>query len=180
MRWWTALRPTPILPLPTPSGERGIECVHIDTRGSVLLQLPHPPRQRLALGVQARFGGQQQFAAVEAAEALEVGDAAVEARAHMPAQVGAGRDQVAVHRPVHVGGERDAVARVVVAGLGEGVEVRGLHHRLAARQQDAGRRYFAPVPMHWNSLVTNHRLQPPRPSGRLQTWVMPPNGSAPS
>jgi hypothetical protein len=55
----------------------------------------------------------------------------------MPAQVGAGRDQVAVHRPVHVGGERDAVARVVVAGLGEGVEVRGLHHRLAAGQQDA-------------------------------------------
>ncbi len=38
----------------------------------------------------------------------------------------AGRDQPAVHCPVHVGGERDAVARVVVAGLGEGVEVRGL------------------------------------------------------
>jgi hypothetical protein len=52
----------------------------------------------------------------------------------MPAPVGAGRDEVAVHRPVHVGGERDAVARVVVAGLGEGVEVRGLgsppQHRL--------------------------------------------------
>ena len=100
---------------------------------SVLLQLPHPPRQRLALGVQARFGGQQQLAALEAAEALEVGDAAVEARAHMPAQVGAGRDQVAVHRPVHVGGERDAVARVVVAGFGEGVEVRGLDHRVGKR-----------------------------------------------
>jgi len=41
------------------------------------------------------------------------------------ARFGAGRDQVAVHRPVHVGGERDAVARVVVAGLGEGMEVQG-------------------------------------------------------
>ena len=30
-----------------------------------------------------------------------------------------------------LGVERDAVARVVVAGLGEGAEVRGLHHHLA-------------------------------------------------
>ena len=67
----------------------------------------------------------------------EVGDAAVEARAHMPPQVGAGRDELAVHRPVHVGGERDAVARVVVTGLSERVDVRGLDHRLAAGQQDA-------------------------------------------
>jgi hypothetical protein len=52
----------------------------MEIRAAALLQLPQPPSEGDLLGVQARFGGQQQFAAVEAAEALEVGDAAASAK----------------------------------------------------------------------------------------------------
>ncbi len=60
---------------------------------------------------------------MQAGQAGEVGDAPVQQAADMPFQVGAGRDQVPVHRPVHVGRQRQAVARIVVTGCAEGVDV---------------------------------------------------------
>ena len=93
----------------------------------VAAQVGHAPGERLALGDEAAFRGADQALAVQLDQGGEVGDALVQHRADMPLQVFAQRDQVLVEGPVDVGRQRQAVARVVIAGFAEGVDVRGLH-----------------------------------------------------